>query len=372
MFASVKNTLRQIVARRPGEVIFIALAAGFLLAAQLFDFYKDLSYYAVGILDHWRLLAGLMLVLGFYAGVRLGGYALRLANQAWLVVLPWPERARRDAAWEAALLVGCVPAALLGGLTLMMADAVGAAPGAWGAGSFACFYLAFAFAARLVTARGGFGETARDAPEGGSPGVSRLLWWFDRAGPRWLGIWGIGRRSGGLALFWMASLVVFGGGAGVIALVQGWTWPALVASVVGGHLVFLASLDMRPLQSAALRCQPIAYGGAVAGLVRLPLTASLAWFGVAGVPAVVLPAGLSRLPAAALVLVVLNLYFTACLCVVPLSRRQGLVLYAAGVAAVLQQAAEYGVAYGWLVAVVVGAIAVYLVSRARLRYRAHG
>jgi hypothetical protein len=262
-----------------------------------------------------------------------------------------------------------MPAVLLGALILMVAHAVRFSMAGWGAGGFAVFFSAFLLASRVASLRSLPVETARGGQGLGGGGLPRLLARFDRGRPRWLGVWACGERCRRLTLLWAVSLVLLGGMAGVVSLVQHWPWPSVVASVVGGHGFFLTALDTRPLLSTALRSQPLAYGRAVAGVVRLPLCASLAWFAVAFLPG--LPGGIALLPAAALSLLVLDLYFTACLCIVSASRRQGLVLYAVGALAILQQAAEYGMAYGWLVAGVVLAIAGFLVSRARRRFRAH-
>jgi hypothetical protein len=375
LVASARNAVRRTIAQRPGDVLFVSAAGLFLAGVQLAGLHDDVSRHARVILRHWRLLgwatAGLVTASGYYAGARLGLYASRLSRSAWLAVLPLPEPLRREAAWRAAVLLGCIPAVLLPGLIMLLAHAVGVSVAECGVGALCLFAAAFLLASRLATASGVPVEAAGVRRDLGGRAVLRLMARCDRARPRWLGVWAIGERRMGLALLWGAGLVLLGGAAGIVSLAQHWAWPSLVASVAGGHVVFVAALDTRPLLSPGLRCQPLPYAGAVAGLLRLPLCASFAWFAVAVLPAVVLPGAIARLPAAALALLVVDLYFAACLCAVSPSRRQGLVLYAVGAFAVLQQAAEYGMAYGWLASGAVAAIAVYLVSRARRRFRAH-
>jgi hypothetical protein len=373
--AAAANTLRQTVAERPREVVFIASAGSFLLFMQFASLHNDLAENATAIAPHWRLLAiggaAVSVALGYSLGVLIGRYSKDLSERPWLAVLPWPEPARREAAWTAALWLGAIPAVLLGALVLIMAQSVAFSWAAWAGAASVLFHAALAVSARRAIAKPARAETARSETGAGASALSHVLTPFDQAPPRWLGSWAIRRKSAGLLALWAASLAVLGGGADVIAWVQHWIWPGFVASVVGGHGFFLAALDMRPLLSPAVRGQPIPYGRAVAALFRLPLGASFAWFAQAVLPVVALPGGVSRLPAAALLLLAVNLQAGVCFCIVPGSRRQGLALYGIGIIAILQQTAEYGVAYGWLIAVPVAALAVYLLARARRRFRAH-
>jgi hypothetical protein len=77
-------------------------------------------------------------------------------------------------------------------------------------------------------------------------------------------------------------------------------------------------------------------------------------------------------PGFALGLLLLNAVFAVALAIMPGSRHQALLLHALGLGLVLQQTAEYGLAYGILAAVLMFAVAIILVNQARRRFRAHG
>jgi hypothetical protein len=97
------------------------------------------------------------------------------------------------------------------------------------------------------------------------------------------------------------------------------------------------------------------------------------WFGVAALPAMAVSGGAWRqVLGAAGVLLALNLLALTAAAVCPGSQRQAAVLYAMLLGTILHEGAQYGVAFGALVALVMIGVASLLWRQARRRFRGQG
>jgi hypothetical protein len=365
---------------RPGETLFVALGAACLVAYQLGSLYIDLAHEAAPIRRHWPHIlafgADIAAVAGLAVATHLTRHANSWARAPWLAVLPWNDQARRSDIRRAALWLATPFAACIFLVVWMAAQATHAPHPLLSS----CVPL-FAFAAASTAATtwqlrpaAGAG-TARPRPVRTSrpARLQALLAGLDSPSPRWAGSWALGNAAYHLPLWWLASLLLCGGSAAIISLAQHWPWPSLVMAVLGGHVMFLASLRAAPLLSPVLRAAPVRYAAAWAAMLRLPLALSFAWLVCAAPPALAAQGTAWRaVPGAAMGLLLLNALFAAALASVPGSRRQALCLHALGLGLVLQQTFEYGLSYGICAAVLIFALAAILVRRARLRFRANG
>jgi len=258
-----------------------------LLADQLDSFSHLLRQNAVALRYlawPWATALGAGLVLaGFIAGLIFTVLSLARAFAPFLNPLPLSLPARRRmvitaVAWLAAATGAAVGAAI----SLAAAYVHKPFAAAWGVAGAILFSLG---AAAGLWLRLSLAPVAR--PVGhrdprktfAVPGLA----WADGARPRWLGSWAADLRAGRIRLsagliFGVAALslaTLLAGGAG---LAQHHAAPAAIAGVVGGLAVFMLALRCHPLGSPVLRAAPISYLRAWAGLLRLPLIASLLYF----------------------------------------------------------------------------------------------
>jgi hypothetical protein len=363
---------------RPGETLFIAVGAVCLAAYQLGNLYIDLTHEAMPIRLHWARILAIVTAMASLAGLTLATrftrYAQSRAHAPWLAVLPWSDRSRRRAVRLAALWLVTPFAALIFVFVWVAAQATHAPhPGRSACAPFA------AFAAACLATTTWHLRPAADTAAGRPPPARRparlpyLLSWLDAPVPRWAGSWALGEAARYLPVWWLVSLLLAGGIAAAVSLAQHWPWPSLIMAILGGHIMFLASLRAAPLLSPVLRAAPVRYGAAWAAMLRLPLALSLAWLICATPPALAAQSAAWRaVPGVAMGVLLLNALFAAALATVPGSRRQALFLHALGLGLVIQQSLEYGLSYGICAAVLIFVLAIILVRQARRRFRANG
>jgi hypothetical protein len=375
----VANAVRAALASNPASTIFVILGGVLLAATQLASLYVDLATLSGPIRRHWPCIvqaaSAMALPAGYAVGARLAAHAEGLASAPWLIVLPWPKRARRHAISRAALWP-CAPlAAAILAFAVMAGRATAAPKPLLGAIAPAAAFAAAYMAAAAAKLRSGLAPAMQ---RGTRHATHRQAWplallhRLDQMRPSWAGIWALNPSMSRLALWWL-SLLLGSGTAACITLAQHRPWPSLGVGVLGGHIAFLATLRAGPLLSPVLRAAPIRYATACAAMLRLPLALSLAWLICAAPPALAAtPTAWQSVPGVTLGLLLLNTLFAACLATIPGSRRQALLLHMLGLGLILQQAAEYGLAYGALAAVLIFALAAFLVRQARRRFRANG
>jgi hypothetical protein len=369
----LRNAILDLLRERGGEVLVVGGLALLLLGGFAFSLYQSLEREAPAIRAAWAMVAGggagVALGVGWRCGRASGKWAGRQAAASWLTVLPMAEAARFRAARVASLAVGgaLLPLPALCGWGVSHAVA---APHA----TLAAPAMALCFAVGFVAA----GQPARwSATEVGRAGRVRrvaLMWRLvaklDGMAPRHVGIWAQGDGGRELSRSWLALMVAVGPFAACMTVVQARSWPALVAAVVGANLVCLAGLRGEPLRSPVLRCLPVSFARAWWGVARGPVALAFLWFGVAVLPAMAVSGGAWRqVLGAAGVLLALNALVLTAVAVCPGSRRQGAVLYAMLLGAVLYQGAQYGVAFGGLAAAAMTGVAILLWRQARRRFR---
>jgi hypothetical protein len=373
------NAVRAAFTSSPAGTVFVILGGAFLAATQLASLYVDLGQLAEPIGNHWprivQVATALALIAGYATGARLTAHAAHLAAAPWLAVLPWPKHAQRHAISRAALWP-CAPlAAALLCFTFMAGRAATAPHPVLSAIAPAAAFAAAYMAAAAAKLRSGLAPAMQRGTRHATHRPARALAFLhrlDKDRPSWAGIWALNPSRRGLALWWL-SLLLASGTAACITLVQRWPWPSLITGALGGHFAFLATLRAAPLLSPVLRAAPIRYAAACAAMLRLPLALSLAWFICAAQPALAASrTAWQSVPGVTLGLLLLNALFAACLATIPGSRRQALLLHMLGLGLILQQGAEYGLAYGALAALVIFALAAFLVRQARRRFRANG
>jgi len=374
------NIARIALNTNPAGTAFIILGGAFLAAYQLASLYVDIAQLADPIRRHWPRIVQTTTVLalpaGYAIGARLTAQAARVATAPWLAVLPWSERAQRRAISQAAIW-SCAPlaSAFLGSAWMAGLAATAPRPLLSACAPTAAFASAYAAATarKLRSAINPAQERPRHHSTRGPAWPPALLLRLDQQRPSWAGTWAINPSASRPALWWIISLLLAAGIAACITLVQHWPWPSLIVGIIGGHIAFLATLRAAPLLSPVLRAAPLGFATAWAAMLRLPTALSLCGLVCAAPPALAAsPTAWQSIPGVTLSLLLLNALFAACLATTPGSRRQAFVLHTLGLTVIIQQAAEYGLAYGALAAMLIFALSAFLVRKARRRYRANG
>lgn len=346
------NVLRAGLARgRRLDSVVVTTGGALLLAYWCGTLLERLGHVAWCRSHPAGLSAGLLayaVASGALAADRDVNRSRRLANAAFLSVLPWSDGSRRRA-----MRLACAPAGCAGTLfTFLVIYAVTRACGAAtcllsamaGSALFgsanALTVLASLRRARLPSpTRRTIGGTGR-----AGAAVLRGLSRFDSGAPRWLGSWALGRRAPGLAAAWSFLLITLGLGAAAGGIVERSAGPAVGAAVVGGHAVFLIGLRARPLVSGALRLQPTRFLSAVWGVARLPLLASAAWFCLPAFSAFAAtgsPSG--QVAAGGVCLILLDLMFLVIAVSLPRSPRAAEALHLGALAIGAQNLARFGI-----------------------------
>jgi hypothetical protein len=325
--------------------------------------------------------------LGLIAGRWMMGSTLKLACAVWTAALPIPVAARLKSAGLAAFAVGLAEAALLGIGVSLNCGLIGVAHPVIDGLLVAIIFL-WGFVASLI-ARGWLiwrtplaDGQSRDAAvlqrlryagdsealAGRESGAFDVLAKFDQRVPRWIGRWAMETRgapgaSGDLMLLLAAAPLV-----AVASLVQGNAAPVSIFGAVGGHAAFVFTLRSHPLASAILRTSPLKFALAWAGVMRLPLVISMAYFvPLALIGLVADPAHWPLAIACTLALLTANGMYSTLLANVPLFPAAAQIIHAVALMLVLQGAFQIN---AWIAL----PIAAYLVlswRSARRRYRVY-
>jgi len=375
----VRNGVRAAWGNNRRELVLVVAGVAFLMVYNLASIYSSLMDVAPIVRSAWhRILLAEMaatMMIGATCGRLCGRWAGRQISAAWLAVLPWPPAERLRAARLACFTVGGVLTPLPAFCGWGVGHAVAAPHQAIATAALGLGFMVAFLTASLPGAGRNIVADADDVAEPAQPRVAvvwRLVERLDRMAPRWAGVWAQGDHGRFISRWWLANLLAAGGAAGAITLTQGWIWPSVVISVVGGNLAYMMALVGAPLLSPVLRSSPVQYGVAWGAMARAPLALSLLWSGVAAVPALIVSGAAWRQALGGLgVLMTLNLLFSVAVAAVPSSRRQAAMLYVCLLCVIIYQGLEYGMAYGALAGVAVLGVAGLLWRQARRRFRGH-
>ncbi|TIV58353.1 hypothetical protein [Mesorhizobium sp.] len=361
-------------AMRRHDLAWIGLGGGALLAYAIADIVLALQAAAPKLRDDqllWTLGLPLTLaVLGALTGNAVARLCLARAFAPFLKALPLGSRQRRRTAGGATLAIfaplGVLVAVLVGFACAVIGKPL---PAAWGLGAAILFALGFGTAGfwRLRRQRLLLDQAVSEAAPVGRPRLGRL----DRARPRWLSSWAWKLPGGHLRPSWKLAaaglLLAASAILGAWASLAGRTaWPAALAGLAGGALVFMLSLRCQPLGSPVLRTAPIGFTRVWLRLVQLPLQLSVAFFLLpAGAALAAEPSAWAVPVAGGLWLLVLNgayavfgAYFLNAPFVAMLS-----------FASALAYASYETLEYGRTVLIGLAALVVFLWHRTRQRYR---
>jgi hypothetical protein len=315
-----------------------------------------------------------MLTVGILAGIVIGRLARDRAFAPFLKALPLSIGKRRIMAAVAAVALGAVLAATLGGTVFLACVQIEKPfPLGWAIGSAALFGAGFAAAAAWRILRSTGQDRADITQTSGAARRSLRLGPIDRARPAWIGLWawkipaGDIRRSGQLiaavVIFTLSVLLAAGA-----SLAQRQAEPAALAALVIGFIVFMLTLRYHPLGSPVLRTAPIGFTRAWLRLMRLPLLLSAAVFVLPASAALAAEPSAWALPVAGgFWLLVLNLAYAAFAAYFMKTPFLAAFSFLAALGYGFYESVEYGrtILIGFVVLIV------WLWNRARLRFR-HG
>jgi hypothetical protein len=298
---TIRNRLRDLIEKRKIDLIVTTFGVA-MIGAYLSDIvYRRVMHNAAALRAAWPFLSmfglGASVLLGLAAGWWGMSLMLNFAFAAWTAALPISVTTRLEAGGLAALVLGVVTAALLGIGVSIICILIGIEhPGIDGLVVAVIFLLSFAAA---LIARLWFicrprlpDEQSRDAAvlrhlryasdsgqlTGWESRLFDMLATLDQIVPRWVGRWVIDTRiprRAAPSIVFMLCLVVI---VAVASLAQGNAMSALIAGIVFAHATFVGASRSHPLASAILRCSPLKFVVAWAGVVRLPLVISLTCF----------------------------------------------------------------------------------------------
>jgi hypothetical protein len=326
-------------------------------------------------------------LLGLAAGWWGVSLMLKFAFAAWTAALPILVMTRLKSAGFAAFVLGVAEAALLGICVSIICLLIGVEhPGIDGLVVAVTFFLSFA--ASLIAHLWFIcqprlpDEQSRDAAvlrrlryasdsgqlPGWESGLFDMLATLDQVVPRWVGRWVMDNRvlrraAGGIAfLLCVAAMVA------VASLVQRNAVSALIVGAVVAHAVFVVTLRSHPLASAILRCSPLKFVVAWAGVVRLPLVISVGYFvPLALIGFVADPAHSPLTVACALTLLAANGVFSLISANTPLFPNRAVITHGVALGLMLKGAFEIN---AWIV-LPVTAFLVLMWRSARRRYRVY-
>jgi hypothetical protein len=298
---TIRNRLRDLIEKRKIDLIVTTFGVA-MIGAYLSDIvYRRVMHNAAALRAAWPILSmfglGASVLLGLAAGWWGMSLMLNFAFAAWTAALPISVTTRLEAGGLAALVLGVVTAALLGIGVSIICILIGIErPGIDGLVVAVIFLLSFAAAliARLWFIRRPRlpDEQSRDAAllrrlryasdsgqlTGWESRLFDMLATLDQIVPRWVGRWVIDtrmpRRAAPSIVFLLCLAVI----VAVASLAQGNAVSALIVGTVFAHATFVGASRSHPLASAILRCSPLKFVVAWAGVVRLPLVFSLTCF----------------------------------------------------------------------------------------------
>ena len=375
---ALANALSQAWSAAPIGLPMLVLGAASLLIYQAASTYASLAACpgcAIFLRTHaiacGTIWVSCCILVGIGTGAAASRHFLAMGTSPWLAPLPWSDQARARAAWLASAAYGTALAITLAGLAWAATHAL-ALPPFPAAVTLAVTGAAFCAASwRVIASPRQYGT-----PASGAPVTAREngLDWLDQPSPTHAGRWAMAGRTRFIGLIWLLSLLALIPALVAASLVQHQATIALVIAAAGANAIFILALRCHPLQSAALRATPLNYTRAAAAMCRAPLAFSLAWLALAALaPLAAGGPAWKTLPATIAGLLLLNALYAATALARPAAPFQAFLLYAAALYAVSYEAASSGLPYGALTLLAACAIAVLLVRRARLRYRAlHG
>ena len=345
------NVLRALFARGRRLDTTVVLAGGALL----------LAYWSGTLLQHlaqveWCRthpgeLRACLFASGVVSGASAGGHdadrGRALASAPFLKVLPWIGDDHRRAVRLASVPAGSAGTMLAFGTAYVVFRACGTGhEAASAAAASLLFGSSFAMAAVGRSRAPRLQEATRVSVDGVGPARNAAVRTFgsiDAGVPRWLGSWALGERAPVLAVSWVLLLVTLGLCAAAGGIIERGAGPAVVAAVLGGHVVFLIGLRARPLVSDALRVQPVSFARAVWGLTRLPLLASSAWFCLPALSAFAATGNTSgQVAAGGASLLLLDAMFLVVALSLPRSPRSAVLLHLGVLGVAAQNLARFG------------------------------
>jgi hypothetical protein len=196
--------------------------------------------------------------------------------------------------------------------------------------------------------------------------VATLMARIDGVRPARVGTWAVLSRGGGFYAGSMAAGLAMAAVGCAIGAAQLWPFAAVAGAALGGHLVFVGTVDCRPLLNPVLRVAPLGFAPAAAATLRGPLAAACAVGGAGlllGTATAGVPAGMAASGAA--VMLVLNAVFASVACGLPASRGGAVALYGA---AMLLTAYEH-IEYGDAIYLCPAALAVFMCRQGRRGFR---
>ncbi len=375
---AIGNVVRATFARSPVETSLLALVILGWAAYKLAKLYQAAAgcaacaaYIQANTPGVFATALAAACIAGFGAGGRTAARLQRIVARPWLAILPWSnERRRRDlhkahavhaaaSALTVAVVAGTATHALLVPHPVLITAVL---PAAYAAG----FWLR-----RPEPAPPSMEVSVAQTRPAAFPSLFDRL---DQIAPAFASRWAWSGRLRGIAIVAILLFIPLGGASAAVSMTRHDTITAFGVALGGANLVYLAGLRPQILVSAIFRAAPLGYARALAAVVRAPLLLSFAWFTlVCAVPLGATPASWPMVPGLVAALLLLNALYTACAAFRPAYPRQAVLLYAAGLYAVITGTATGGIPLGILTLVIVAALAVLLVRRGRRDWRAcHG
>jgi hypothetical protein len=388
---TIGNGLRDLIKERKIHLIVTSFGVA-MIGVYLSDIvYRRVMHNAAALQAAWPILSlsglGASLLLGLAAGWWGVSLMLKFAFAAWTAALPILITTRFKAAAIAAFVLGVAEAVLLGiGVSIVCVLIDVEHPGIDGMVVAVTFLVSFAAAIiahlwfigrpRLpdeqsrdaaVMHRLRYASDSRQLSDWESSLLDRVAT-LDQIVPRWVGRWVMDSRALRSAARYIVVVLCVAVIVAAASLEQRSAVSALIVGAVVAHGAFVGALRSHPLASAILRCSPLKFVVAWAGIVRLPLVVSLACFvPFALVGLVADPAHWTLTVACALALVAANGAFSLISANAPLSRSTAVITHGVALGLMLTGGLEIN---AWIV-LPVAAFLVLMWHSARLRYRVY-
>jgi hypothetical protein len=371
---ALRNLAHGAWARQKRDVVAVLAGGGFLVIYEAHTVHSELCEAAPFLVAHWRLLlagaGALSGAAGWWRGMAAARGAWAQLSAPWLAVLPLTADARVDAMRVGCVLQGLAQAAAVMALAALLASWAETGPMlAASLGGALAFTGAYGAAVVLRgNSRMERDFSVRDIAISTRAGrrVATLMARIDGVRPARVGTWAVLSRGGGFYAGSMAAGLAMAAVGCAIGAAQLWPFAAVAGAALGGHLVFVGTVDCRPLLNPVLRVAPLGFAPAAAATLRGPLAAACAVGGAGlllGTATAGVPAGMAASGAA--VMLVLNAVFASVACGLPASRGGAVALYGA---AMLLTAYEH-IEYGDAIYLCPAALAVFMCRQGRRGFR---